>query len=403
VVAWRRALGAHQSQALNTAALDLYRRVWEPLRTHLAGARTVLIAPDGDLVKFPFAALPGSRPGSYLVEDLAIGYVSSGRQSAAVLAEPAGAAGRGLLAAGAIDFQADPGRSLPPERPTITPVLAPLVAQRGGFRALPATGPEARAARDLFRTAFADQPAEVLTGAQATEGELKRRLDGGRWRVVHLATHGFFESPARIAALRADIRREDPFGSSLLSARGHEDDVAFALTPLLRSGVVLVGGGRAAAADASADSSDREDGILTAEEVQALDLRGCELVVLSACETGLGQAEAGQGVLGLQRAFQAAGARAVVASLWKVDDAATGLLVKQFYTNLWTKKLPRLEALRQAQLAVLNNPGLVEQARGLGAKSEKLPEGGKVESPSGAGPRSDPALWAAFVLGGDGR
>ena len=93
--------------------------------------------------------------------------------------------------------------------------------------------------------------------------------------------------------------------------------------------------------------------------MQALDLRGCELVVLSACETGLGEAEDGQGVLGLQRAFQAAGARAVVASLWKVDDAATGVLMERFYTNLWDKKLPKLEALRQAQLAVLNDPGLV--------------------------------------------
>jgi CHAT domain-containing protein len=278
------------------------------------------------------------------------------------------------------------------------------VAQRGGFRALPATGPEAQAARDLFRTAFADQPAEVLTGAQATEGALRRRLDGGHWRVVHLATHGFFESPARIAALRADIRREDPFGSSLLSARGREDDLAFALTPLLRSGVVLAGGGRAAVAgDASAEALDREDGILTAEEVQALDLRGCELVVLSACETGLGEAEAGQGVLGLQRAFQAAGARAVVASLWKVDDAATGVLMKQFYTNLWTKKQPQLEALRQAQLAVLNNPGLVEQARGLGPKAEPLPNKGQVVPPGGSAARGDPALWAAFVLGGDVR
>jgi CHAT domain-containing protein len=114
-------------------------------------------------------------------------------------------------------------------------------------------------------------------------------------------------------------------------------------------------------------------------------------------------------VLGLQRAFQAAGARAVVASLWKVDDAATGVLMERFYTNLWTKQLPKLEALRQAQLAVLNDPGLVERhraelaQRGLGAKVEALPEKGRVVPPGGGTRRSDPALWAAFVLGGDGR
>ena len=203
---------------------------------------------------------------------------------------------------------------------------------------------------------------------------------------MHLGTHGFFESPARIAALRAAVRREDPLGPGPSRPPGPgriRSD--FALTPLLRSGVVLAGGGRdpgLGVPDASADAPPREDGILTAEEVQALDLRGTELVVLSACETGLGELEHGQGVMGLQRAFQAAGARAVVASLWKVDDAATTVLMEQFYTNLWDKKLPKLEALRQAQLAVLNDPGLVTKRRaelakerGIGEKSVKLADG----------------------------
>jgi CHAT domain-containing protein len=384
-------------------AAELGRRVWEPLTPHLAGARTVLVAPDGALMAFPFAALPGSRPGSYLVEDLALGYVASGRQAVEALAEPEGPAGRGLLAVGAVDFQTDPGQSSPTPWPA---VLAPMVAQRAWFNPLPATGPEARAARNLFRAAFADQPATLLTGAEPTKSEVKGRLDGGRLRVVHLATHGFFESPARIAALRAAVRQEDPLN---LALQAGQDDLTLALTPLLHSGVVLAGGGRdpgAAASDPTADAPPREDGILTAEEVQALDLRGCELVVLSACETGLGVGEYGQGVLGLQRAFQAAGARAVVASLWKVDDAATGALMEQFYTNFWTKKLPKLEALRQAQLAVLNDPGLVaryaDRLRGLDEKAKPLPTGvvPYVDHPAA---RSDPALWAAFVLGGDGR
>jgi CHAT domain-containing protein len=77
--------------------------------------------------------------------------------------------------------------------------------------------------------------------------------------------------------------------------------------------------------------------------------------------------------------------------------------MKQFYTNLWTEKLPRLEALRRAQVAVLKNPRLVEQERGPGPNSGPLPNGGQVVPPGGGAARSDPVLWAAFVLGGDGR
>jgi CHAT domain-containing protein/tetratricopeptide (TPR) repeat protein len=404
VRSWRRALGARQGGALQTAAAELGRRLWEPLRPHLGGARTVLIAPDGLLSYFPFAALPGSKPGSYLIEDLTIGYVASGRHPVEALADPQGPVGRGLLAVGDVDFQADPGQVGPSARP---PSGVPVVAHRAGFRRLSGTGPEARHAREQFQAAFAGEPAELLTRAEPTEGAIKQRLDGGHWRVVHLGTHGFFESPARVAALRAAARREDPSALPLKAAKPGEDEPDFALTPLLRSGVVLAGGGRDPAAglpDPSTEAPPHEDGILTAEEVQALDLRGTELVVLSACDTGLGAMEAGQGVLGLQRAFQAAGARAVVASLWKVEDAATRVLMEQFYTNLWDQKRTKLEALRQAQLAVLNNPGLVDRVRReLGEKEVNLPGGGVPVPPDGSGTRSDPVRWAAFVLGGDGR
>jgi CHAT domain-containing protein/Tfp pilus assembly protein PilF len=397
VLAWRQATVAGRAGARDAAAAELGRRVWERLRPHLGGARTVLVAPDGQLSAFPFAALPGRAPGSYLIEDLAIGYVASGRQAAAAFADPPGLSGRGLLAAGDVDFQADPSGSAPSGRP------APLLAQRSAFAPLPASGHEARAALDLFHTAFAGQPAELLSGAGATEAEVKRRLDGGHLRVVHLAIHGFFESPARIFALRAEVGRE---GTSAPSAGAGKDDVNsnFDLTPMLRSGVVLAGGGRAPG-DWTSDN-----GILTAEEVQGLDLRGCELVVLSACDTGLGDIEAGQGVLGLQRAFQTAGARAVVASLWKVEDAATAVVMERFYTNLWTKKLPKLEALRRAQLDVLKDPSLVDArrvqmvSRGIASAAERLPGGARADQPkAGFARRGDPALWAAFLLSGDGR
>jgi CHAT domain-containing protein/tetratricopeptide (TPR) repeat protein len=409
VVNWHRALRNGTRQVLDQSAVTLSRLVWEPLRTHLTGIRSVLVAPDGFLSTFPFAALPGREPGSYLIEDITIGYVGSGREMAALSIASGRAPQGGLLAAGAIDFQAEPGGAA-----LTFPVKAALIveaAERRGFKPLPGTRAEGQFARDLFHRIFPDQPAMLLTGAEPTEAEIKKRLDGSQWDAVHLGTHGFFESPARVAALRAVVGRDQALAFASKPSEADDNWATFELAPYLCSGVVLAGGGRAldpSALDPLSEAPPSEDGILTAEEVQSLDLRGTELVVLSACETGLGLGRYGQGVLGLQRAFHAAGVRAVVASLWKVDDAATSVLMEQFYTNLWVKKMPKPEALRQSQLAVLNDPGMVrgrqaELARELGVKEADLPKGGKIVRPDRPGTKSDPALWAAFVLSGDGR
>jgi tetratricopeptide (TPR) repeat protein len=414
---WRQALVSGTPAPMQAAALELRRRVWDPLKPHLEWATTVMVTPDGGLTQFPLAALPGRQPGTYLIEEMAIGYVSSAHRLVETLAAPSEAKpkspeaeGSGLLAIGGIDYQADPGCASPTESaPTPSVLLAE--SQRAGFKALAGTGPETQRIGQLFGAAFAQQHALVLTGTAPTEAAVKQQL-GRHWRHLHLATHGFFESPARIAALRAGLK-SDGFGPGLTGAGSSEESVSLSLAPLLHSGVALAGAAhKSEDLGAAAESSlpEREDGILTAEEVQSLDLRGTELVVLSACDTGLGQGYYGQGVMGLQRAFQTAGARAVVASLWKVDDAATTVLMEQFYANLWSKKMSKLEALRQAQLTVLNDPGLVTarrvelaKRRGIDEKPEKLPEDGKIAPPTARAPRRDPALWAAFVLSGDVR
>src|SRR5262249_5829173 len=145
----------------------------------------------------------------------------------------------------------------------------------------------------------------------------------------------------------------------------------------------------------------------TALEAAELPLDEVDLVVLSACHTGQGRVAGGEGVLGLQRAFQVSGARTSVTSLWAVHDAATSVLMQEFYQNLWQKKLPRLEALRQAQLTVLRSPERVAQRqRELQALGLRAPEAEAVlvPPPGPPGPaRSHPALWAAFVLSGDWR
>jgi CHAT domain-containing protein len=414
---WRQALVSGTPAPMHAVALELRRRVWDPLKPHLEGATTVMVTPDGSLTQFSLAALPGRRPGTYLIEDLAIGYVSSAHRLVETLAAPSEAKPKSpeadaasLLAIGGIDYQADPGGAAPSESAP-TPGVLLAESQRAGFKALEGTEPEVQRIGQLFDAAFLQQHALVLTGAAPTEAAVKQQL-GRHWRHLHLATHGFFESPARIAALRAGLK-SDGFGPGLTGAGSSEESVSLSLAPLLHSGVALAGAAhKSEDLGAAAESSlpEREDGILTAEEVQSLDLRGTELVVLSACDTGLGQGYYGQGVMGLQRAFQTAGARAVVASLWKVDDAATTVLMEQFYANLWSKKMSKLEALRQAQLTVLNDPGLVTarrvelaKRRGIDEKPEKLPEDGKIAPPTARAPRRDPALWAAFVLSGDVR
>jgi CHAT domain-containing protein len=197
-----------------------------------------------------------------------------------------------------------------------------------------------------------------------------------RWRFVHFATHGYC-LPLEAGAGRGGAKARGSTAAELTYSRN----------PLLLSGLVL------ARANLDADA-----GQLTAEEVASLDLRGTEMVVLSACQSGLGKLVGGEGMLGLQRAFQAAGARSLVASLWNVSDAATSVLMEEFYKNLWQKKLSRLEALRRAQLTVLKGPRKVNQRYAeLRAKIKvPLPKGGKIVEG-----RAPPSWWAAFVLSGD--
>ena len=138
------------------------------------------------------------------------------------------------------------------------------------------------------------------------------------------------------------------------------------------SGLVLAGANRPSAEVTGSMHDDL--GILTAEAIAGLPLQNLELVVLSACETGMGTVAGGEGVFGLQRAFHLAGAHEVVASLWKVDDTANRKLMMRFYSGLWEQGMPAAEALRQAQLTVLN------EAVGSGDK---------------------PYYWAGWVLSGD--
>ena len=154
------------------------------------------------------------------------------------------------------------------------------------------------------------------------------------------------------------------------------------MNPGLLSGLVMAGANQEPVAG-------EDDGILTAQEISFLPLDGVESVVLSACETGLGEVAGGEGLIGIQRAFQVAGARTTVASLWKVDDLVTRRLMEIYYRNLWEKGLSRIDALREAQLHMLDNPEITRASLRI-KKSESAK-------------RISPYYWGAFVLSGDWR
>jgi CHAT domain-containing protein len=390
---WREAVRNRQDPGPAGEALS--RRLWAPLQKHLGKARVVLVSPDGALSSLPFAALPGSRKGSWLLEEVAIGYLTSGRQLLELAADQDRPASSGLLALGGLDYGTV-------ERAETTGLR--LGVRRQPWSELPGTRREAEQIAAAFRAAFpSERQPQLLRGRDGDSGRLQRELGtevGRRWRWLHLATHAYLDPPRPATGPRPAVALPFPQERDRLTADR---------TPLLCSGLVLSGA-----------NADPEHGGLSALEVSGLDLRGCELAVLSACDTGRGTVALGEGVLGLQWGFQAAGARTVVSSQWSVSDAATSLLMEEFYAHLWSKKgMSRLEALRQAQLTVLRQPDrVVQRARELraelakrGVREEELAKRGigrdSVELPElprdDKGAMSPPGWWAGFVLSGDWR
>jgi CHAT domain-containing protein/tetratricopeptide (TPR) repeat protein len=373
--AWRGGLGA---TAASVQAGDLLRRtIWEPIEAVLGGGgslKQVIVSPDGALARLPLAALPGRKPGTYLLEDWAIATISTPQVLPDLLAANAASrAGVGLLAIGDVNYD---GRAANPSP------AAPAYSQRAArddtaFTPLPGTRGELDGIAAIYRKAFGSAGLTTLAGAAASEGAVRR--DAQRQRYLHLATHGFFAA----ARFQSALDRSQSSGGRQMAM---EQSIG-GYHPGLLSGLVLAGANQPTPSD---------DGILTAEEVSTLDLSHVELAVLSACETGLGQVAGGEGLLGLQRAFQTAGARTVIASMWKVDDEATRAIMERFYANLWTKNMSTLAALREAQLWMLREG---EQALQRDAAARGLKLTGPVTSSTGR----SPFYWGAFVLSGDWR
>lgn len=236
-------------------------------------------------------------------------------------------------------------------------------------------------------------PTTVLRGVDADVDHVLGALPDAQF--AHFATHGFFADQSFRSLMQLD---QTYFQSQ---QRGLDRHAVTGRNPLVLSGLVLAGGNLAP----SSTLADAKLGVLTAESIAGLPLGKLELAVLSACETGLGEVAGGEGVFGLQRAFHVAGTQDVIASLWKVDDRATQELMRRFYSNLWTRKMSKLEALRDAQLWMLRNARKLEamgvknpQTRGLRLQSTTASTSTRKPDPN----RTAAYFWAAFQLSGSG-
>lgn len=386
---WREGYG--ESRQAAAAGKSIRTRFWDPLEEFIGDARVVFISPDGAIARFPIAALPGKQPDTYLLQEHAIVIVPVPAELARKSTSPP-AAGDSLLLVGDVDFGASPGESARPTHELLAS-HSRSAATRGKlrFKPLPGTKQELSAVGQLFEQQHPGGEQHILRGPAATEASFRQQARSHHF--VHVATHGFFADSSVPSPLDPGRIQHD-MGLSLFEA---QKSIA-GFHPGLLSGLALAGANRGAE-----DGSD--DGILTALEVAALDLTGVDLVVLSACQTGLGRVAAGEGILGLQRAFQIAGAGNCISSLWQVDDQATAALMKLFYYKLWVEQKSPLESLREAQLAIYHSPDMIEtwaqsELRSPNFKAVIEVERSKTTKPAETAP---PRLWAAFQLSGLGR
>ena len=319
----------------------LARLLWTPLEPALGDAGQCLIAPDGALWLVPWAALPTGEDG-YLVDRVEFRFLATGRDCLAssstptpnaplILADPDYDLGPEAVRKAASSLGLVDSKGLRGASPSISRATLPE------FPRLPGTAEEARAIAPALATFSGTEP-EVLLGEKALESVFLARP---RPRVLVMSTHGFFLEDQALGG------PDNSTAIPLIDRSSKGTSVGFE-NPLLRCGLLFAGCNQR-----GTPGTDRpDDGILSGLEILAADLEGCELVVLSACETGLGDLNSGEGVAGLRQAFHLAGAEAVIASLWEIPDAETALLMGDLFRRMAGGD-PAPVALREAQQNLL--------------------------------------------------
>ena len=368
--------------------------VWQKLDAYIEGAENIYFAPAGELYNIAVETVPDYRTDGWISDRQKFHRLSSTRELA-VIKEKSGQKEAvlygGLKYDTGTQVMEEDSKKYPHEREFTLYNIADSLSLRGGAGYLAGTLSEVT---DIDRTLVSSSVhSTLLTEEAGTEASFKD-LSGKKRNMLHIATHGFYWT-------KSEMPKEVHLGF-LMSDNDrprYVEDKA-----LTRSGLLFSGANNALTGIALPEGVD--DGILTAKEISSLDLRGLDLVVLSACQTGLGEIT-GDGVFGLQRGFKKAGANALIMSLWKVDDDATQMLMSRFYKNLIAGK-SKYESLREAQRYVreyekietieTTEPNSGHRPVTAREREEARKKEQKQTTYKTVRPYRDPKYWAAFIL-----
>lgn len=314
---------------------DLYRLVWHPMEPYLENISKIWFSPDGQLHRIAFGMLM-MPDGQRLNRRFELVQVGSTRQLTHTHETSRETVSQSAVVFGGINYDA----AIVSESGGLIAGTAPQFPGRAGgnemfaqWEYLPASGIEAKMVEHHLKTA--GFRTERFDADNATEANLKKRgLHRPSPAVLHIATHGFFYE-------------KQPSTPQLESNGGQGKIFVSSPHSLMRSGLLLAGANHVWKGGALPHGA--EDGVLTAFEISQLDFSGTQLVVMSACDSGLGVIQGSEGVFGLQRAFKLAGAKNLVMSLWQIPDESSKMLMDAFYNYLLKEKMPAAQALYKAQ------------------------------------------------------
>ncbi|MCC5946712.1 MAG: CHAT domain-containing protein, partial [Bernardetiaceae bacterium] len=311
-----------------------YNQYWKPIQNKLEvlrkqGFDKIYFSPDGVYHQISLNSLRNPETNEFLLETQNIQVIGTSRDLIELgnnetdLSQNFENYKAYLLGYPTYNLEEEGREAIEDEDRSFTNLQRIIGRQIGTVTLLPGTKTEIETIQGYFKQK--NIKTQVLLETDANEENFKKIKSP---TILHVATHGFFVPKIKKSEI---LTMQDAINRNLLE------------NPFMRSGLLLAG--------CETPNPDGEDGVLTAAEAMNLSLENTELVILSACETGLGDIQNGEGVFGLQRAFQQAGAKTVLMSLWKVSDEATQLLMSEFYKNLLAGKSKHV-AFKAAQITL---------------------------------------------------